>query len=343
MTDEAPPPGELVRYPKETPGFLRLPRSVEPLDDCGSAISWVRCKNHGDGAGGHTAPRPLVRTCGRRECAHERCDGVWKSRLADAAASRVAGGLLCWDGGQAIHVVVSPPPALGRAALQTLRGYKKLRLEAARVARLAGMRGGCVIVHPWRCKYLGRGRYERAARSGALEFSPHYHVVGGGWVEWTLRNYQATGWVVKNLKKRKSVAGTIAYLAGHCGVVPSVPTITYFGFCHPANTNLLADAESTVAGVCECGGTLVETDATLQEDYGTFWERVVHRSYAATGKRRILNRWGERLGAAIASDGQVAAGWIGMENARPGSPAWFAPAARDTRLDSGGDSWSASI
>jgi hypothetical protein len=322
-----------VQYPKDTPPFLKLPRSLDPLDDCGLAISWVRCENHKPGGAGHDA-RPLMRTCGRRECAHDHCDKTWRERLARDAAARVVAAAAVHDAGEIVHVVLSPPPALGRAAFQTTDGYKKLRREARAIAARAGLTGGAIVVHPWRCKFAGHGRYEKAARAGKLEFSPHYHFVGTGWVDWDLHRYRRTGWIVKNLGVRKSTRKTISYLATHCGIVPALPTVTYLGFAHPQKTEVVAErAEQEVALCVGCGGVMVQTDFEMMLDLGSYFERVIHRSYAARGKARDLNAFGQRRGCHWSSNGILIVGRIADERAVPGSFAWFAPETQTLGLE----------
>jgi hypothetical protein len=108
---------------------------------------------------------------------------------------------------RAIHVVVSPPSedwALPIAAL---------RKKAYRVSKLAGLKGGCAVFHLYR-----PGR-----------FSPHFHVVGFGWIARTPEVYRRTGWIVKNVGLREDLGRTLRYELGHAAVHARLHTLTWYG------------------------------------------------------------------------------------------------------------------
>jgi hypothetical protein len=48
--------------------------------------------------------------------------------------------------------------------------------------------------------------------------SPHFHVLGFGWIQDTAEIYNSKGWIVKNLGVRKSVYWTFQYILSHAGV-----------------------------------------------------------------------------------------------------------------------------
>jgi len=62
-------------------------------------------------------------------------------------------------------------------------------------------------------------------------FSPHYHVLGYGWVQNVHDNFMHTRYVVKNIGIRKTVGGTIWYQLSHAGVGPKRHVVSWFGVC----------------------------------------------------------------------------------------------------------------
>jgi hypothetical protein len=120
------------------------------------------------------------------------------------------------------HVVVSPDPN----SKFDKKSFRKLRNKAYRIAKKSGLKGGIMVFHPSRlhCEKCGLAipDYADACVCGCQSFvwvaSPHFHVVGFGWIEDTADLYARSGWVVKNLGIRRSVYHTIAYLMSHAGV-----------------------------------------------------------------------------------------------------------------------------
>jgi len=132
------------------------------------------------------------------------------------------------------HVVVSP----SKANWHTRNGYARSRSQAYRVARSRGIKGGCMIAHPYRlmCAHCGHKPipdYKKECPDcGSTDFawylSPHFHIVGFGWVTSTKEGYEKDGWVVKNCGIRLSVFMTLQYLLSHAGV-SWTHTTTWFG------------------------------------------------------------------------------------------------------------------
>mgnify|MGYP001321495474 FL=1 len=133
-----------------------------------------------------------------------------------------------------IHVVLSPPK---HAIDESIRGFRKGRRLAYRIAREEGLIGGAVIFHPYqlhcpRC-YCPIPDYGKTCpKCGGSSFvwvwSPHFHVVGFGWIHGVAEGFLKHGWVVKNLGVRESVFATFLYLLSHSGV-SAVHTTTWFG------------------------------------------------------------------------------------------------------------------
>lgn len=122
-----------------------------------------------------------------------------------------------------IHVVLSPPQDVDFG----YSNYRALRKKAYEVAQKTGLIGGVVFFHPYRLKCDSCEAvipdYKRKCPSCKKERfvwvkGPHFHVVGFGYIHDTKKNYDQTGWVVKNLGVRESVFWTCQYLLSHTGV-----------------------------------------------------------------------------------------------------------------------------
>jgi hypothetical protein len=235
----------ILRYAKSTisdfdsdPVLLRvgdwsLPGNGQKYEDCGM-VRAHKCPNGGDsklhpaGVDGRPAGVHIVeyykRSCFRAECPI--CFGAWAGREAEKADYR----LRSYKGGRfrrPIHVIASPP--CDKWGLE----FGVLRSECYKNLRKVGVYGGCVIIHPFR---------EVPKDSGNWVVSPHFHIIGYGWVHHTKENFEANGWVVKVRKGGiiSSVKGTLSYQLGHSGVHKGhinglrrsrVHTITWFGVC----------------------------------------------------------------------------------------------------------------
>lgn len=135
-----------------------------------------------------------------------------------------------------IHVVLSPPKKL-HDAFRTSEGYRKIRKTAYAIAKKSGLYGGLMIIHPYRlrcknCTSTIPDYKKQCPKCGGSVFewyfSPHFHFIGYGWIQRTEEGYSEHGWIVKNLKTRKSVFATLRYLLSHAGV-SKFHTTTWFG------------------------------------------------------------------------------------------------------------------
>lgn len=119
------------------------------------------------------------------------------------------------------HVTVSVPRFDWGKSFKWLRGYVSKLLVAL------GVEGGQLIYHPKRWSKYRECWY----------FSPHFHVLGyieGGLFDGGLIRdfHNASGYVVVNLERRKSVLGTLLYQLSHAGVPEGhVHAVTWFGCC----------------------------------------------------------------------------------------------------------------
>lgn len=137
-----------------------------------------------------------------------------------------------------IHVVLSPGDGeISEKAVDRAKSYMKARERAYQIAKKSGIHGGAIIFHPYRLKCSKCGLsipdYNKECpqchkREFKWFWSPHFHLVGFGWVQNTKEGYLEHGWVVKNLGVRRSVFWTFQYLLSHAGV-SIFHTTTWFG------------------------------------------------------------------------------------------------------------------
>ena len=155
--------------------------------------------------------------CGRYDCPN--CyEKSWLPGEARAIVDRLVYGKKYWQLGfqKVIHVVVSPPGSVEKlTAINSPGEYSKLRKKAEKLLKKAGMSGGVMIYHG----------YRMPNDSHPLSESPHWHVLGYGWLEKTDKIYSDTGWVIKNLGVRKSVYETARYQLSHAtlGIISDPP------------------------------------------------------------------------------------------------------------------------
>jgi len=126
---------------------------------------------------------------------------------------------------KAIHVVVSPPKEVWQRF-----DMNALYRMAYRIAERCGVYGGSIIPHPWRKAGEDDLLDENPVKvSGVWAESPHFHIIAYGWVHRSKENYAESGWIVKNLGVRRSIAATASYQLSHCGVHPKHHSVRWFG------------------------------------------------------------------------------------------------------------------
>lgn len=178
------------------------------------------------------------------------------------------------------HVVVSPP----QGAYDAVGGFRKLRARAYRIARRAGLKGGQAIFHPFRWG------------ADAWYWSPHFHMLGHGWIDETSELFESTGWVVKNLGLRSSLYQTVRYELSHAGLEGIQPyaksrvrTITWWGQVSYAKLHVERVLERQTCSVC--GRELVEMtfDSGFDPPLGTM--QLTGEEARSHGLSASYERW----------------------------------------------------
>jgi hypothetical protein len=159
----------------------------------------------------------VVRNCGRAECPI--CYETWVSKEAKKITHRLEEYKKANPKKLVKHVTISMPKS-DYYLVDT--DYNKLREKVYKLLKKAGITGGSVIFHPWRIKESEK----------LLEFSPHFHFIGFGWIKHTKKIYKQTGYVIKNIGARytkSSIYLTAQYQLSHCGISKLHHTVTWFG------------------------------------------------------------------------------------------------------------------
>lgn len=151
--------------------------------------------------------KKIHQSCYRADCPI--CFEDWVTREADRATYRI---LEFAKRHKIVHVTASVP----------LKDYSlpitKLREKVYKLIKKCGIWGGMLIYHPFRQNEITQIWY----------FSPHFHILGCGWVHGTKQEYEASGWVVKNIGVREPFT-VIRYQLSHCGIHDNYHAVTWFG------------------------------------------------------------------------------------------------------------------
>ena len=112
------------------------------------------------------------RSCYRAECPV--CYEKWAGKEASKIAHRLK---YFWKYGKVLHIVISPSE---KDVL--MLSFDKLKAKMYRISRLRGIKGGSVIWHPF-----------RENDDGTWRLSPHFHILGFGWVRNVKKGYESDG------------------------------------------------------------------------------------------------------------------------------------------------------
>lgn len=225
----------------DLPGIPHVTKSIKPLFWAGEATEWdlpgrgypysgcgkyrssegcldleAHSQMHFDGEDhvGQVYIKRIHQSCYRASC--PTCFEDWISREADRAAYRL---LAAAKGrGKIIHVTVSVPQSDYLLGI-TEGKFTELRKKAYRIIKKCGVWGGLLIYHPFRQDDLTLGWY----------YSPHFHILGYGWIHGVKAEYESSGWIVKNIGVREDPFTVVRYQLSHCGNHPSYHSVTWFG------------------------------------------------------------------------------------------------------------------
>ena len=190
-----------------------LPATEDKREDCGKWLT-KGCLNVKAHAGTQFAGKVFIKTfqksCFRSSC--ELCYKKWMGRESSKATRRI----------EKYEELSKEPPKHIIISVPSWKHYKPvrdLRKEAYRILKKVNCKGGTLIFHPF--------RYNRENK--AWYFSPHFHIIGFGWITNVKEIYNKDGWIVKNKGLRDSVFATFYYQLSHAGIKKHYHTLTWFG------------------------------------------------------------------------------------------------------------------
>ena len=188
-----------------------LPGQKEKRSDCGK-WSFMGCMNTELHPNGKIFLKPFQKSCFRADC--ELCCFKWAYRSASKATKRME----TYEKQSkkiAKHIIISLP------VWDHYLPKKEMAKKVYAVLRDVNAKSGLVIYHPF--------RYDKSRN--VWYYFPHYHCIGFDWIENVVETYNKSGYVIKNLGKRKSLFGTIHYQLSHCGIKKHNHSLVYFGDC----------------------------------------------------------------------------------------------------------------
>ena len=191
-----------------------LPGTFEQHDWCGK-WAYRGCLNvaghfHNETFRGMGYLKTFQRSCFRADC--EICMPKWMGRSSNKATRRIE-TYEKQSHRKVKHIVVSVPKwdyGLTKKE-QSKKAYEVLKsLQCV---------GGAIIYHPF--------RYDRPLKE--WYYSPHFHVLGFGWITGVAENYSKNGYFVKNLGTRDSTFSTFYYQLSHAGIKKRNHSLVWFG------------------------------------------------------------------------------------------------------------------
>jgi len=188
-----------------------LPGQKEKRDFCGlwSFMGCLKIEKHSNGK---IFLKPFEKSCFRADCI--KCCFKWLGREASKATKRME-KYEKQSKKTLKHIIVSVP------SFDYYKEKKTLSKKVRKILKEVKADSGLIIFHPFRLdKKIDRWYY-----------SPHFHVLGFGWIEGVAEAYNKHGYVIKNLGKRESVFGTIYYQLSHAGIKAHNHVLSYFGEC----------------------------------------------------------------------------------------------------------------
>jgi len=188
-----------------------LPGFQEKRDFCGK-WSYMGCLNKEKHSNGKVFLKPFEKSCFRADCV--KCCFKWLGREASKSTKRME-KYEKQSKKTLKHIIVSVP------SFDYYKEKKILSKKVRKILKEVKADSGLIIFHPFRLD----------KKIDMWYYSPHFHVLGFGWVEGVAEAYNKYGYVIKNLGKRDSVFGTIYYQLSHAGIKKHNHVLSYFGEC----------------------------------------------------------------------------------------------------------------
>lgn len=246
--------------PQDEKGILSLCKNLTfdlPLighgditnDDCGewNLFKKIGCLDiethnktlHPDGHG-KIAIRMFKKTCRKPSCPI--CHPTWVNQAKLVATHKLKHYGHKVDKNP-IHVILSPPIE----QLKTIKTMNGLFRKAKKICKEYNIPDGSLVYHSKsrKCNSCHKNMPPKKNRCPKCQnfgwywaFNPHFHFFGFGWLpNWESRTgkqakdlYKKYGWIVKNLRIRKTIQGTVWYELSHCAFLgPKAHHVRWIG------------------------------------------------------------------------------------------------------------------
>jgi len=218
----------------------RLPTTKEPHYWCGlwkTEGCLNRIEHEKLGKGKRVYVKNYQRSCYRGAC--RTCYRKWIAREANKATRRIE-AYANLSKQKPIHVLLSVP------GYEYHKPVKEFREKMRLIINKINLKGAMVIFHPFRFKDSIRQYY----------YSPHFHLVGFGYLQGIREAFSKYGWFIKFLGVRESVFQTVSYLMSHCGIKKHNHTVTWLGSL--SYSKLRIEKEPPLTHCPVCGRKFVE-------------------------------------------------------------------------------------
>jgi len=248
----------LVHHPEIA---FELPSQGEPLIDCDRVRKKAFCPDE------LIYKHDLIEHCDRSECPV--CSLTTSAKAAIRITERMQSYLellrVSMENARLSHVTFSQHS-------DDWSDFKSMRKQLLRVMKKAGVRGACVINHPfrfrdvdgnpvpWKHCSLNPNAIEPVIDSTKV-YSIHFHTLCSGWLIPSNEFEEKTGWVyVKHgiLDTRDDIFSCASYLVSHMGINEAVRSITYMGECSYNKMVIESESVEYEPVLCpDCGAQLI--------------------------------------------------------------------------------------
>ncbi len=211
-----------------------LPAVDEPKQDCGKWMSkgcLYAHKHHGEFEG-KVYIKTFQKSCYRASC--QTCYKKWMAREANKSTRRIE-TFEKKSNKPVKHIIISVPSWLYG------KSKKELAKEAYKVLKSVDAVGGSIVFHPFRYNKHNLQWY----------YSPHFHVMGFGWISNTDEIYNKSGWIVKNKGTRDSTFATYYYMLSHAGIKSHNHALVWFGDLSYSKLKVEKEPNLDVCPCCE--------------------------------------------------------------------------------------------